>query len=264
MSKTYRKVQVVELSTSARTAGRVVETPMRAVADDELLVRNLYAGVNATDMNITAGRGGYGAANLPFDFGLEGLGVIEALGKSVQGAKGLNVGQVGLVFTGPPTGPPRAYSEYIYVKPDEFKPIPENKPEYLALLDCGLTACIGLDQAGRITRGETVLITAAAGGTGHIGVQWAKYKGCHVIGMASAPEKIKLLKELGCDRSGIDVIWETIGGKTFETLFKHLAVGGRLVIVGSITGYKDQTSAPVVSIPDINTVLPLVIRPIQA
>ena len=45
-----------------------------------------------------------------------------------------------------------------------------------------------------------MLITASAGGTGHIAVQWAKQKGCYVIGMTSSEEKAKLLKELGTDR----------------------------------------------------------------
>lgn len=45
-------------------------------------------------------------------------------------------------------------------------PVPELKPEYIALLDCGLTAAIGLDKSGMIKPGHTVLITAAAGGTG--------------------------------------------------------------------------------------------------
>ncbi|CAG2164861.1 unnamed protein product [Oppiella nova] len=228
-AKTYKKVSVLKLSTSARVAAQVVEVPLREPSENEILVRNLYAGVNATDMNIIAGRYLTADGKLPFDIGLE------------------------------------------YIRPDEFKPLPGNKPEYLALLDCGLTATIGLDHAGHIAHGETVLITAAAGGTGHIGVQWAKRKGCHVIGLSSAPAKIQVLKELGCDRvinyrtenldevlsreykSGIDVIWETIGGQTFETLFKHLAVGGRLVIVGSISGYKyENNDSPVVTIPDIN------------
>jgi len=113
-----------------------------------------------------------------------------------------------------------------------------------------------LDQQGRIKAGDKVLITAAAGGTGHIGVQWAKARGCTVIGTASTPEKEAFLKSIGCDHvinyrkqnlndalkekfpEGIDVIWETIGGETFHTLFENLATRGRMVLVGSIESYK--------------------------
>ncbi|CAG2173987.1 unnamed protein product [Oppiella nova] len=153
---------------------------------------------------------------------------------------------------------------------------------------------------GRIQKGDKVLITASAGGTGHIGIQWAKQKGAYVIGLTSSEDKAKLLKELGTDRvinyktenldevltkefpgayvigltssedkakllkelgtdrvinyktenldevltkefpNGVDVVWETIGGQVFETLLNHLVPKGRLIIVGSISGYKSE------------------------
>lgn len=260
----FKKVSVFELSTDISIAAKVVETPLIEPTDEQILVKNLYSGVNATDINITAGRN-YFNGKFPFDIGLEGLGVIESIGKNVTG---LEVGQQGLIFA----VPPKAYAEYIYINKKEFFPIPDKRPEYLALLDCGLTATIGLDKAGRIASGEKVLITASAGGTGHIAVQWAKHKGCFVIGLCSTQLKVNLLKDLGCDRvinykeenidqvlsrefpEGIDVIWETIGGSVFETLFTHLAIGGRLVIVGGITGYK-TVGFPQIMIPDLNTKL---------
>jgi len=63
----------------------------------------------------------------------------------------------------------------------------------------GLTASLGLDKAGRIQAEDKVLITAAAGGTGQIAVQWAKQKGCYVIGTTSSEAKAQFLKELGVD-----------------------------------------------------------------
>jgi len=193
------------------------------------------------------------------------LGVIEAVGKNVSTHK---VGQPVIVFG----LVPRAYAEYMYAKPDEVIPVPSLKPEFISLLVCGLTATIGLDECGRIQKGDKVLITASAGGTGHIAVQWAKQKGCYVIGMTSSEEKAKLLKELGTDRvinyktenldevltkefpKGVDVIWETIGGQVYETLFKHLAPKGRMVIVGGITGYKTD-GMPDVTISNLPTKL---------
>ena len=70
-AKTYKKVSVFKLSTSARVAAQVVEVPLREPSENEILVRNLYAGVNATDMNITAGRFLTADGKLPFDIGLE-------------------------------------------------------------------------------------------------------------------------------------------------------------------------------------------------
>ena len=46
-------------------------------------------------------------------------------------------------------------------------------------------------------------------------------------------------------QDGIDVIWETVGGETFKTLFSHLSVRGRLVIIGSIQSYKETGVADV-------------------
>ncbi|KAG8177599.1 hypothetical protein JTE90_024199 [Oedothorax gibbosus] len=117
-----------------------------------------------------------------------------------------------------------------------------------------------LDMRARIVAGEKVLITSAAGGVGHIAVQWAKAAECHVIGTCSSEEKEQVLKELGCDRiinykqedvagvlakeyeGGVDVVWETIGGEMLETCLANLAQNGRIVIVGGISSYKNANA----------------------
>ena len=78
-------------------------------------------------------------------------------------------------------------------------PVPELNPVYLTTLLNGLTPAIALDQAGHLEAGEKVLVTAAAGGTGQIVVQWAKQKGAYVVGLTSSKEKAAYLKELGAD-----------------------------------------------------------------
>ena len=148
-------------------------------------------------------------------------------------------------------------------------PIPSAKPEYLVTLVNGLTAAIALDKAGRVQPGDRVVVTAAAGGTGQIVVQWAKQLGAYVIALTSSETKAKYLKSIGADEiinyreqdldkvltekfpEGVDVIWETIGGETFKTLFKHLRAKGRVVIIGSITSYK-EVGYKDIHIPDLN------------
>jgi len=223
--------------------------------EGEVCVKNRYVGVNATDVNITKGRY-FVDGKVPFDVGLEGVGEVVEVG---SGVSNLKVGDAVAYLS----SKNKAYSEYCCVPEVEAFPIPEAKPEYLVLLVSGLTASIGLDKSGRIINGETVLITAAAGGTGHIAVQWAKAADCHVIGTCSSEDKEKLLKDLGCDRvinykkedlgevlmkeypKGLDVIWETIGGSVFDTCVRNLAVKGRLIVVGRISTYKEENKAPV-------------------
>ena len=77
--------------------------------------------------------------------------------------------------------------------------MPDLNPAYLVSLINGLTASIALDKAGHIQAGDKVLITAAAGGTGQIAVQWAKQRGAYVIGLTSSAEKAAHLKQLGAD-----------------------------------------------------------------
>jgi NADPH-dependent curcumin reductase CurA len=128
-------------------------------------------------------------------------------------------------------------------------------PQLLALLPSGYSAAIGLFEIGELKPGETVLITAAAGGAGHLAVQLAKNHGCHVIGTCGGADKVDLLRSLGCDRvinyrdedkdavmraeypRGVDVALDGVGGSMFDFCTSHLAVRGRLVVIGYMEEY---------------------------
>ena len=178
------------------------------------------------------------------------------------------VGQAVLVFDSKKA---EGFGEYSYKTVESLIPIPTADPKYMVALVNGLTAAIALDFHGQVKAGDKVLVTAAAGGTGQIAVQWAKAKGAYVIATTSSAEKAKYLKEeLGADfvinyreksiadslkehfPKGIDVVWETIGGDVFKTLFENLAPRGRLVIIGSIHSYKTE-GAKDVPIKDLNS-----------
>ncbi|GIY18595.1 prostaglandin reductase 3 [Caerostris darwini] len=242
---------VQKLTSNFREAVSIDTSEICHPKEGEVCVRNKYVGINATDVNVTKGRYASVGAKLPFGAGLEGLGEIVEVGKNVEN---LHVG----AYVAYMNSRINSYAEYVCVPAEEVYAIPELNPDYLVLLVSGASASIGLDKTARITTGEKVLITAAAGGAGHIAVQWAKAARCHVIGTCSTKEKEKILTELGCDRiinykeedlgevlnkeykNGIDVIWETIGGKVLETCMKNLAIKGRLVIVGGISSYKSE------------------------
>merc|ERR1719201_3137794 len=112
-----------------------------------------------------------------------------------------------------------------------------------------------IEVTGQVRAGETVLVTAAAGGAGHFAVQFAKMAGCTVIGTCSSDEKARALCKLGCDHiinhktrdvgealerlapGGVDVIFEGVGGRMLQTALEHLKEDGRLLQVGYISEY---------------------------
>lgn len=241
----FRKIVANVLTTDFRKACQIVSSKIPELKANEVLVKARYAGINATDINVTAGRYGTGVAP-PFDVGLEGAGEIVDVGCDVPSKL---IGRpVAYIWTG-------SFSEYVKLPAKVCIPIPDVKPDYIPLLISGLTASISLEDFGRVKAGENVLVTAAAGGTGHIAVQVAKKAGCHVIGTCSNEEKADFLKSIGCDHvinykteslndvlkasypKGIDVAYESIGGSIFETCVNRIARSGRIIVLGYINSY---------------------------
>jgi NADPH:quinone reductase-like Zn-dependent oxidoreductase len=112
-----------------------------------------------------------------------------------------------------------------------------------------------LVRRAKVKAGETVFIWGAGSGVGSIAIQIAKEKGCLVIAAGGTEEKLNLAQELGADKvlnykivdvieevnrftdgGGVDVIFEHVGAKTWNTSLKILGKGGRLVTCGATTG----------------------------
>ena len=246
MPETYRKLVATTLTPHFREAAVLVEEPMPRPGPGELVVRNRWAGVNATDVNITAGR--YSAnPELPLDLGAEAVGIVEAVGDGVEGIK-----EGDAVATGGVGG---GYREVQLVQARHAIPVPEASPEVLSILVSGLTASIALKEVGDMGQGETVLVTAAAGGTGQFAVQLAHRAGNHVIGTCGSDEKATLLRELGCDRpinyreenvkrvlkseypQGVNLVYESVGRDLFDAAVGALATRGRLLVIGYVSEY---------------------------
>ncbi len=244
---TFQKLVATRLSPHFRDVAEIVTEDVPDPGPGELLVRTRYAGVTATDVNIAAGR--YSSSpTLPLDLGAETVGVVEAVGDGVDGfAVGDAVGTVGM----------GGYREMQVVKAMQAVPLPEASTEMVSLFVSGLTASIALSVTGEMTTGETVLVTAAAGGTGQYAVQLAHLAGNTVIGTCSSEEKMELLRAIGCDRPvnyreesledvlkvaaprGLNLVYECVGGEMFDTAVRALAVRGRLVSIGYIGEYVD-------------------------
>ena len=247
-SRTYKKLVAKNFSKDFNSAVKIVEEQIPEPADNQILIHNQYAGVNAGfDTLLCKGKIPYFSETPPIDLGVEAVGVVEAIGNKVTD---FAVGDA--VLTTQRGG---GYREYQAVNAALADKVPEATPEVLSLMPTGVSALVALEQVGAMSSQETVMVTAAGGGTGHIAVQLAKLAGNHVIGTCGSEAKSKLLKELGCDRiinyrsenvadvlkqeypQGIDLVFECIGKQMFDTCVDNLAVRGRLVVVGFISEY---------------------------
>ena len=122
----------------------------------------------------------------------------------------------------------------------------------------GPTAYFGLLDVGRPKAGETLVVSAAAGGVGQIVGQIGKIKGCRVIGIAGGPEKCRfVVDELGFDAAidyrnedvgarldalapdGVDINFEQVGGPVSDAVFQRMRLFGRMPLCGLIASYND-------------------------
>ena len=247
-SRTYKKLVAKNFSKDFNSAVEIVESQIPEPAENEILIRNKFAGVNAGfDTLLCKGKIPYFSETPPIDLGVEAVGIVESIGNKVID---FSVGDA--VLTTQRGG---GYREYQAISAALAYKVAEATPEVLSLMPTGVSALVALEQVGAMTSQETVMITAAGGGTGHIAVQLAKLAGNHVIGTCGSEAKMQLLKELGCDRiinyrsenvaavlkqeypQGIDLVFECIGKQMFDICVDNLAVRGRLVVVGFISEY---------------------------
>jgi NADPH-dependent curcumin reductase CurA len=120
----------------------------------------------------------------------------------------------------------------------------------------GLTAYFGMMEIGKPQKGETLVVSAAAGATGSIAGQIGKIHGCRVVGIAGTDEKCKWITEdLGFDAAinykhpdwkeklaaatpkGIDINFENVGGEIMQEVLNRMNLFGRVVLCGLISGY---------------------------
>ena len=141
----------------------------------------------------------------------------------------------------------------------EIRKIPDMGVPYsigLSLLGMtGMSAYFGYFSHGNPNRGETVVVSGAAGGVGSTVIQFAKMLDCFVIGIAGGEDKCKFIKSLGCDisidyksgnieqqikaaaPSGIDLYFDNVGGEILTACMENLAMNSRIVHCGSISEY---------------------------
>nr|WP_269321867.1 NADP-dependent oxidoreductase [Oceanobacillus salinisoli] len=123
----------------------------------------------------------------------------------------------------------------------------------------GLTAYVGLLDIGKPKKGETVVISGAAGAVGTVVGQIAKLKGCRVVGISGSDKKNKYLEnELGFDETinyktenvneelkvacpnGVDIYFDNVGGSISDAVMKRINFFSRIVLCGQISQYNNK------------------------
>ncbi len=222
-----------------------VELPPPAAG--EVRLRHHAVGLNFID---TYHRSGLYPLPLPSGLGMEGAGVVEAVG---EGVAGLKVG-ARVAYTG---GPLDAYSEARNIEARHLVALPDDLSfeQGAAMMLQGITAQYLLHATYPVKAGETILVHAAAGGVGSILVQWAKLLGATVIGTVGNDDKAQRARALGCDHvivysrekfpervreltggAGVAVVYDSVGRDTFLDSVACLRRRGTMVSYGNATG----------------------------
>jgi NADPH-dependent curcumin reductase CurA len=254
----YRAIQLNRFAPSFREGADIIDLPSRAPGPGEIRVRNGWSGVNGIfDTQIARNAVDYVTVRLPTFTGVEAIGLIEAVGDEVEG---FQVGDAAATmrFGG-------GYREVNTAPVAQFAKVPGPEREWLALASTGVSALLALEQVGEAKAGETVAISAAAGGLGHFLVQLAKLKGCKVVAVCGGPTKAAFVEGLGADlvidyrredvaaviadafKDKLDLAIDTVGGAIFDAFLDNLAYHGRLVAAGAasdLDGKPEIVTAP--------------------
>lgn len=258
MKETYRAIRLTRYADSFREAAEIQEFPLAAPGPGEVRVRNLFCGVNGIfDTQIARNSVDYVKIAVPSFTGVEALGQVDAVG---DGVTDFAVGDAAVTvrFTG-------GYREANIGPATQFAKVPAAEAEWLALASTGVSAMVALEHIGELKNGETVAISAAAGGLGHLMVQLAVMRGCRVIGVCGGKAKGAFVTSLGAERvidyrsenvheilaneypHGLDVAVDTVGGDIFDAFLANLAPHGRLVVGGAaadLEGRPEVVSGP--------------------
>jgi acryloyl-coenzyme A reductase len=160
-------------------------------------------------------------------------------------------------FTGD-AGMVGGYAEYVAIEDDNVALVPEG----IALQDASIVACTvgtilnAMREVGKLSAGESALVTGAGGGLGMHAVQLARLAGAYVIAQTTSPGKADQIRALGAHEvimhargedfsgavrkatngQGVDVAIDNVGSQLFEPIRRSMGIGGRWILIGELTG----------------------------
>jgi len=244
-TQTIKAIQVHDYGNADQL--KLEQIPQPQPQHGEVLVRVRAAGVNPADWKLRSGMmKAFWSATFPYVPGADLAGVVEKVG---PGVTAFQPGQA--VFGRSSNG---SYAEYSTAPANALAPKPESLSyDEAATIPVGATtAWQGIFDHGNLQPGQRVLILGGAGGVGLFAVQFARWKGAHVIATAST-RNIDFVRSLGAETvidytktrvedevHNIDLVFDTVGGTALPTAWPTLKRGGTLV---SIAGQPDEAKA---------------------
>jgi len=229
---------------------RLDDVPAPAPGAGEVLIDVAAAALNFPD--VLRCRGEYQIkSELPFTPGLEVSGTVRSVGP------GVDAGLVGRRVLGFATYATGGLAEQTVAAATSTFPIPDSLDDAAAaaLHVTYQTGHVALHRRARLQPGETLLVHAGAGGVGSAAIQLGVAAGARVVATAGGPEKVQVCRDLGADVAvdyragdfvavvkeftdgrGADVVYDPVGGDTFDRSTKCIAFEGRILIVGFTGG----------------------------
>jgi len=225
------------------------DAPLPEPKAGELRIKLAASGLNFID---TYHRSGAYTLPTPFIPGLEGAGVVDAVGS------GVNDFRVGdhIAYASQPA----SYAEYVVVPAERTVSVPDSIDLNTAAATMlqGMTAHSFVTSCYPVQPGDKALVHAAAGGLGQLLVQIIKLRGGWVIGTVSTQEKAQIAKAAGADEvilyseqdfesetkrltagSGVNVVYDTVGNTTFDKSLNCLRPRGYMILCGQASGPVD-------------------------
>ena len=222
------------------------EIPVPEPKEGEARVKIEAVGLNYVDIYQ---RAGLYPLSTPFTLGMEGAGIVDALGANVKEVKEGDRVAYAMVLG--------SYAEYAIVPAAKLVPLPKKLDSRLAAAAMlqGMTAQYLSHSTFPLKKGNSALVHAAAGGVGLLLTQMAKQRGAKVFGTVSTEEKARLAREAGADDiifytqtdfaaevkrlthgAGVNVVYDSVGKSTFEKSLDCLLPRGYLVLYGQSSG----------------------------
>lgn len=225
-----------------------------SLGQGEVRLRTIASAVNRADVEIRSGNWPV-QQERPFPYvpGIETLGTVVDIGPGVRApSRGVRVITMMQRLGGIHGERPGGYAEYVTVPAAAVAPIPDDIDPYdiAALGLAAVTATEGLRRL-RLDPGDRLVVHGAAGGVGSVAVSIGVQSGADVVAVVNRPEQLDYVRSLGAeeavvlDRSAaidalpprsVDAVFETLGARTFKRSVATLRPGGRLCLVGALTG----------------------------